>query len=143
MEHFYRITLLGHRIFDIVYYLYKCATAFSVNTCLILAVITLYYCPSQGHNSFAFVFNFEKVLSFDRCSYFAHFFLLSSLFPLFTILFFVTIVFIILKIGIVSIISVFFLTLVYFVCSVTWWCACSMPVILYDLFFMPICCFCH
>ena len=53
--------------------------SFSVNTCLMLAVITLYYCPSQGHYSFAFVVNFEKVLSFDRYSYFAHFFIIITI----------------------------------------------------------------
>ena len=107
-----------------------------------LAVITLYYCPSQGHYSFAFVVNFEKVLSFDRYSYFAHFFIIITISIIYHFIF-CYYFFIILKIGIVVIISVFFLTLVYFVCSVTWWCACSMSVILYDLFFMPICCFCH
>ena len=33
------------------------------NTCLMLAVITLYYFPYLGHCSFVFVDNFKQVLS--------------------------------------------------------------------------------
>ena len=61
------------------------------NTCLMLAVITLYYFPNPVHCSFVFVVNSEQALSFDYYSYFPSFFYMSSLssvFPLFTISFY-------------------------------------------------------
>ena len=78
--------------------------------------MTLDYCLSQGHYSFVFVVNFEKVYSFDCYSYFPN--SLSSL-PFIIYYFnFMSIVFIIISSSVVIIISVFFLPLAYFVCSV-------------------------
>ena len=44
------------------------------NTCLMLAVTTLYYFPSLAHCSFVFIVNFELVLTFDYSSSFSRFY---------------------------------------------------------------------
>ena len=111
------------------------------NACLMLPVMTLDHCPSQGHCSFVFVVNFEQVLPFDCYSYFPDF---SYHFCYLPFSYFITIVSKIISINVVIFISVFFVypqsTL--FVPSTCWWAfSMSSTTTLYCLFFISICFF--
>ena len=82
------------------------------NTCLMLAVITLYYFPRLGYCFFLFVANFKQVLSFDYFCYFSRFHQHHYFHYYRFILFFTTNVVIT---SVVTISAFFSLLLVYFV----------------------------
>ena len=92
------------------------------NTCLMLAVITLYYFPRLGYCFFLFVANFKQVLSFDYFCYFSRFHQHHYFHYYRFILFFTTNVVIT---SVVTISAFLFYQSTLFITS-TWWWACSM-----------------
>lgn len=81
--------------------------------CLMLAVMTLDHCPSQVYCSFAFVVDFEQVISFDYYSYFPHFY---DHHYFFHFIFLLLLSLKIISISVVIFVIFFCLSLVYFVC---------------------------